>query len=157
MRQTVIVDLDGTLADVGHRRHLVTGPKRDYKRFHELCVEDPPNAWCVTLVNALRAAGCEIVLLSGRSQAVERQTLEWLAKTLGSLDRVQLVLLRPERDYTPDVQLKRRWVERYGVEKILLAVDDRQRVVDMFRSLGIPCLQCSDWDDAPRMRALPQA
>lgn len=157
MRRTVIVDLDGTLADVGHRRHLVTGRKRDYKRFHELCSYDPPNEWCVVLVQALRAAGHEIILLSGRSQAVEAQTLEWLRKVLGSLERVQLVLLRPERDDTPDVHLKRRWVERYGVEKILMAVDDRQRVVDMFRSLGIPCLQCSDWDDAPRMRTLPQA
>jgi hypothetical protein len=157
MRHTVIVDLDGTLADVGHRRHLVTGAKRDYKRFHELCAFDPPNEWCVSLVKALREAGYRIVLLSGRSQAVERQTLEWLEKHLGTLDNLQLVLLRPERDYTPDVALKRRWVERYGVERILMAVDDRQRVVDMFRSLGIPCLQCSDWDDAPRMRTLPQA
>src|SRR6478672_6538399 len=32
-----------------HRRHLVTGPKRDYKRFHELCVDDPPNFFFLML------------------------------------------------------------------------------------------------------------
>lgn len=38
----VIVDIDGTIADGSHRQHLVTGEKKDWKAYFELCGGDAP-------------------------------------------------------------------------------------------------------------------
>lgn len=144
----VVVDLDGTLANVDHRRPLIKGKRRDWDAFHRACVDDPPNEWCVRLVQALRAAGLTIELVSGRSQEVQDLTATWLERTFGgSLDGINLVLLRPRGSAVKDTELKRRWLHGFGKEKILFAVDDRKRVVDMWREEGITCLQCDDWEE----------
>lgn len=147
----VIVDLDGTLADVEHRRHLVTGKRRNFKAFHEACVSDTPNAWCVALIEAVRAAGHEVLLVSGRSQAVEKETLEWLSKVFkDDLRNIKLVLLAPHGTNRPDTELKREWLREFGKEKVLFVVEDRARVVRMWRDEGVVCLQCDDWEERER-------
>lgn len=147
MRKYVVVDLDGTLANVEHRRHLVRGRRRNFTAFHEACVHDTPNAWCVRLVEAMRAAGHPIKIVSGRSQHVQAQTLEWLGKVFKSLDRIDLVLLAPRGTSRPDTELKRDWLRAFGKENVLFAVDDRARVVRMWRDEGVVCLQCDDWEE----------
>ena len=154
----VVVDLDGTLADVEHRRALVKGKHRDYARFHALCVDDPPNAWCVSLIAALQAAGYRIHIVSGRPKSVLPQTREWLARALPSLENVSVDLLREPDDTTPDVELKRRWLRGVDKASVLFCVDDRKRVVDMWREEGLVCLQCDDWEErdaAERARQRP--
>ncbi len=147
-KDTVVVDLDGTLADIEHRRRFITGARRDWKSFHESCARDAPNAWCVRLVCALRAAGLQIQLVSGRARAVEKQTLEWLSRVFdGDLSGMTLVLLRAHDDKTKDTELKREWLHAFGKDRVLFAVDDRKRVVDMWREEGVICLQCDDWEE----------
>jgi hypothetical protein len=147
-KDTVVVDLDGTLADIEHRRHFIAGKRRDWKAFHEACARDRPNEWCVRLVNAVRAAGLRVELVSGRSQAVERQTLDWLSRAFdGDVSGMNLVLLRPHGNMTKDVELKREWLKKYGKDRVLFAVDDRMRVVHMWREEGVVCLQCDDWEE----------
>ena len=148
--KAVVVDLDGTLADIEHRRRFITGPKKDWKAFHEACVDDPPNDWCVSLVKSLRAAGHPIELVSGRSQEVEAQTRDWLARVFGDLTGIRLVLLRGRGNMIKDTELKRQWLKRFGKERVLMAVDDRKRVVDMWREEGVVCLQCDDWEERER-------
>jgi len=55
-------------------------------------------------------------------------------------------------DYTPDQELKRKWANSYGKNKILFVVDDRQKVVDMWRSEGLVCLQCAKWEEFKRAK-----
>lgn len=151
MRKCVIVDLDGTLADVEHRRHLVTGKRRNFKAFHEACAADTPNAWCVALVESMRDAGHEVLLVSGRSQAVEKETLEWLGRVFrGNLDGIKLALLAHHGASRPDTELKREWLRAFGKEKVLFVVEDRARVVRMWREEGVVCLQCDDWEERER-------
>lgn len=147
-RTHIVVDLDGTLASVDHRRHFIKGPKKDWKAFHEACIHDPPQMWCVRLIQAMRAAGYSIELVSGRSQAVEELTKRWLEKVFeGDLSRMKLVLLRPHGNRVRDTELKREWLRAFGKERVLFAVDDRRRVVDMWREEGVVCLQCDDWEE----------
>ena len=144
----VVVDLDGTLANVDHRRHLIRGGRRDWKAFHEACIDDAPNEWCVRLIQTLRAAGYGIELASGRSQTVEALTLQWLERVFaGDLSGIRLVLLRPRGSSVPDTELKREWARSFGKKRILFAVCDRGRVVRMWREEGVTCLQCDDWEE----------
>lgn len=147
MPDTIIVDLDGTLCDVEHRRHLIRGRVRDYDAFHARCVDDPPNPWCVQLIKTFRAAGYFIRIVSGRPRSVERETIEWLICALGSLDGMTVELLREPGEHAPDTELKRAWLREQDRRRILFAVDDRRRIVDMWREEGIVCLQCDDWEE----------
>jgi hydroxymethylpyrimidine pyrophosphatase-like HAD family hydrolase len=142
MRDTVVCDLDGTLCNVNHRRHFVTGKKRDYTAFHALLREDPVNEWCHAILAAMDAAYYKIVLVSARPKSVLPNTVNWLAEM--GVPYNGLYLLREDGDSTPDVDLKRAWLKSYGAENIKFVLDDRTRVCGMWRSEGVACLQCAD-------------
>lgn len=143
MRDTIVVDLDGTLCNVDHRRHLVSGKKRDYEAFHALLDQDPINGWCRRLTTGMYAMGYDIVLVSARPQSCEKATRAWLERN--GVHFHALYLLRPDGDSTPDQELKRAWLNHYGKEQILFVVDDRAKVVRMWREEGLTALQCADW------------
>jgi phosphoglycolate phosphatase-like HAD superfamily hydrolase len=50
----IIFDLDGTLANIDHRRHLVEGPQKDWDAFFKACDKDIPNTQIVWLFNVLQ-------------------------------------------------------------------------------------------------------
>lgn len=143
----IVVDLDGTLTDMGHRVRHVTGGKRDFEAFYAGMADDGINWWCKVLVESLIKAGIIVVLLSARPKKYESVTKMWLADHGLILDGeygiIRLRLLGRE-DGTPDYQLKREWFNRYPDHRasIVFAVDDRPRVVRMWREEGVTCLQC---------------
>lgn len=144
-KDTVLCDLDGTLADLTARLHYVQNRPANWDAFFKECVNDKPNVWCVELLKAMKAQGYKVVVVSARSQVVEKESREWLDKV--GLPDVELVLVRPPRDSTPDQILKKQWVESYGKERVLFVVDDRQKVVDAWRAEGLVCLQCAKWEE----------
>jgi hypothetical protein len=74
-----VFDLDGTLAETGHRQHFLERQPRDWKGFFAAADQDPPLAEGVRLV--LEAAvTCEVVYLTGRPERCRRDTLAWLAR-----------------------------------------------------------------------------
>jgi hypothetical protein len=54
--------------------------------------------------------------------------------------------MRPAGDFTPDEELKRRWISEYDLSQVLCIFDDRQKVVDMWRELGLTCFQVAPGD-----------
>ena len=152
MKDTIVIDLDGTLANVEHRRHLVAGKKRDYEAFHAKLGEDPVNEWCAEIVRRFHYKNDQgpfdeisVVLVSARPKSAQADTLAWLKKNYVPFDA--LFCLRPDGDSTPDQELKRAWLHAYGKERILFVIDDRQKVVDMWRAEGLTCLQCDAWTE----------
>lgn len=138
----VISDLDGTVSDAEHRVHLVRSHPKDYDTFFSRAVDDAPVTAVIILLQALKAAGHEIHFLTGRSEVVRQGTLDWFLKHGVPCDRL---VMRPEHDYTPDDRLKRAWFEAdYRTADVLLVLDDRDRVVRMWRSLGLTCLQVAE-------------
>lgn len=145
--KTVVVDLDGTLANVDHRTHLVRREKPDWDAFYEACDKDTPNKWCVALIMAMVYSGVNVVIVSARRQTEEAKTREWLDKTFHTKGLFGLELLREPNNHEPDTVLKKRWLDGFGKENVLFVVDDRQRVVDMWRAEGLTCLQCYAWEE----------
>ena len=144
--KTVIFDLDGTLADITHRLHHIAPPNKDWHAFHEGCINDAPKHNIIELFRCMSAFHRTIVV-SGRSDAVRKQTEDWLF--LNAMWPMELIM-RPAGDYTPDQELKRSWLRdgRLGnKDDILFCVDDRQRVVDMWREEGLTCLQVDAWKE----------
>jgi phosphoglycolate phosphatase-like HAD superfamily hydrolase len=140
--RTIIIDLDGTLADVRHRLHHVRGKgTKDWGKFFEAMPEDPVNDWCLQLMRAMHKEGYEIAIVSGRPADYEEQVRAWLSRYEVPYHRLYL---RGSGDRRQDTLVKREILHREFEKKhILFAVDDRKEVVAMWRSEGIVCLQCN--------------
>ena len=144
-----IFDLDGTLALIDHRRHLVSEKSNgaDWSAFESLCTKDTPNLPVCTILKDLRNAGGEILIFSGRSEEVRDLTVYWLVKhgifKLSELGDGVLTM-RPRGDNTPDHILKKSWLDNMldvDRNRLVAIFDDRSSVVKMWRGEGITCCQ----------------
>lgn len=148
-----IFDLDGTLSDPSHRRHLVEKPANpgpnEWAQFFALSAGDPLIMPVATTFMAIYERGCEVRIWSGRDDATRAMTESWLVHNLDlsySTVRIMLEKMRPHNDTTPDHELKRKWLKAMhpGDRSRLVAVfDDRQKVVDMWRAEGVQCFQAA--------------
>ena len=142
-QKIVIFDLDGTLALIDHRRHLVTNGNKKWDEFFLACDKDEPNMPLVLLARRLYHSGIKIVIFSGRGEIAREKTIKWLRYHYIPYDSLYM---RPPENYTPDEQLKRQWLKDFNRDNILVVFDDRKKVVDMWREEGLTCLQVADGD-----------
>lgn len=150
MKPLYIFDLDGTLAVIDHRRHLLA-PKLTvedvWRSFYSACDGDAPNHAVIATMEKLRQAGAEIWIFSGRSDEVRDKTIAWLAKhTSFSADELEgpMLTMRRAGYWIKDDALKMEWYASMlhcDKERLVAVFDDRDRVVAMWRSLGVPCFQ----------------
>ena len=146
IKTTVIFDLDGTLALVDKRREIAKKPngKIDFDIFYDpQYIElDEPNSFVIELAKMYKRDGYEIVIVSGRSDRTKEATDRWLEKYGVLYDRM---IMRKRKNFTPDNELKERWLEKYfDLDNIHVVVDDRQRVVDMWRRNGLDVFQVAN-------------
>lgn len=125
----ILCDLDGTLA-------LFTGDPydRDYQN-------DTLNNAVSVILHWAGDHGTKVIFTSGRKEQYRDVTVEWLSKH-GIV--YTALLMRPA--HKPDLKdflLKRGWYEDYIQDNynVLFVMDDRDRLVDMWRQLGLTCLQ----------------
>lgn len=138
MKDIVIVDLDGTIALIEHRRHFVEDGNKQWDEFYDACDQDEPNLPVILILQRMKR-GHPIYIFSGRSEAVRAKTLDWLYSHRVPWD---FLFMRPEGDFTPDEELKKGWLERERIkDRVLMVIDDRQKVVDMWRGMGLTCFQ----------------
>lgn len=134
----VVFDLDGTLADLSHRIHLIKGKSRDWTLFFLECIHDKPIPAVIDIQRTFMMDPEWIVeIWSARSAEVEEQTVDWLSVHGIHYDRL---LMRPAGDHTKDIELKQGWLDESFYRPTVI-FDDRRKVVDMWRRNGILCCQ----------------
>lgn len=141
--QTILFDIDGTLANLNGREKFIHQPRADWKSFNAHMDEDIPNVAITALYRALYESGkFEIILVSGRQERYRKLTETWL--TWHELP-FQRLIMRADKDMRHDWEVKQDILHQLQSEgkEILFTVDDRQSVVDMWRANGITCLQCA--------------
>jgi phosphoglycolate phosphatase-like HAD superfamily hydrolase len=138
--EIVIFDIDGTLADVSERIHHVRKKPKNWHAFFQGMGQDQAIHSMVRLCNILYASGIHIILCSGRSEEHRQQTIEWLAQQDVNYHEL---LLRRDKDRRSDTDVKRELLAGIDKNRILFVVEDRSRVVEMWRSEGLVCLQCA--------------
>lgn len=153
--KSIIIDLDGTLANVDHRTHFVRQDSPQWDEFYSACDKDIPNPWCVILMNSFVSKGFPVLIVSARRDTEKVKTLKWLSDYGIPYD--QLVMLRKGNENTADTVLKKRWLDGFGRDNIIFVVDDRQKVVDMWREEGVVCLQCYSWPEHEKRSTPPPA
>lgn len=145
----IIVDLDGTLYDCRKRRDEFLKPeKKDFDGFHKAAVNDQPNVWCGIIAKSMSYFRYKLIFVSGRDHAHETETIWWLQHFYAWRRQDYHLFMRPDGDQTPDDEMKKK-IYLTNIEpffEILFCIDDRKKVVDMWRSLGLVCLQCDVGD-----------
>ncbi len=138
-----IFDIDGTIADISHRLHFITGEKKDWNTFHKACYNDVPIFDTITIARALDTAGHIVVYSTGRTTAIYNETIDWLKKY--RLPNPQRVYMRPDGDHREDAIVKSELLDMinadYANEKLGGIFEDRQQVVDMYRKRGLRVFQ----------------
>jgi hypothetical protein len=138
--EIVIFDIDGTLADVSERIHHVKKKPKNWNAFFQGMAQDKAIHSMVRLCNVLYESGIKILLCSGRSEEHRPQTVQWLAQ---QGVKYHELILRPDGDKRTDTIVKREMLAGIDRSKVLFVVEDRSRVVEMWRSEGLVCLQCA--------------
>lgn len=140
--RAVIVDVDGTVA-------LNTSGRSYYGEGLARVSEDSPFEHVVESVAQERAAGNVIIWLTGRDDegGCRADTRAWLLKHAGA-HHGDPFFQRPPGDKRKDAVVKREIFDaeirdNYDVRRVY---DDRNQVVQMWRSLGLTCLQVAEGD-----------
>ena len=148
MKKALVVDLDGTLCNNNHRLHHLykfdesKKEKFDFNLAYSGIPKDDINNWCLELMNLYHQTGYSIIIMTGRHNwdKVKINTSIWLDKFKVPYDELYF----RQDDELVNSDMKRAYYEQYIKDRydIVLAIDDEIKVVEMWRSLGIPCLQC---------------
>lgn len=99
-----------------------------------------PNMPVVRLTQALYQAGYKLVFITARSERYYNETFRWIIRNVAPLTDL---LMRPEDDDRKDWRVKydlfdQKVRNRFNVD---IVIDDRERVVAMWRAIGLTCLQ----------------
>lgn len=134
----IICDLDGTLCLRNGREW------NDYGRVGE----DLPNRPVLEMLSLFAAfPKWEVLLVSGREDIDYCRSLTelWLKSYAVSY---AALFMRRAKDYRDDVEVKREIYEREIKNRwdVLMVLDDRNKVVRMWREIGLPCFQVAEGD-----------
>lgn len=151
MPSVLIVDIDGTIADVSHRLHYVQGEgKKNWKQFFKEIANDKVNLPVAETIhyfcNYSEEQAIPFVYCSGRPDNYKKETEEWLDKNvIGYHDHL---FMRPRNDRRPDFIIKEIILDfeiltRY---RPFLVLDDRSSVISMWRNRGLTAFQVAPGD-----------
>jgi phosphoglycolate phosphatase-like HAD superfamily hydrolase len=167
MKKTIIFDLDGTLANIDSRRDISMKPngKLDWDIFaapNSILALDKPNAPVIKMAQMFKADGFKIVIFSGRNDRGFDATVQWLNDFKVPFD---LLVMRPDKfkdkswpiadgnpatsdmRFMPDEILKKKMLDTFvDINDVFLVVDDRDKVVKMWRDLGLNTFQVAPGD-----------
>ena len=158
-KKIVIFDLDGTLAIIDKRRDLATtSGKFDWDVFFDASniSLDEPNTPVIKMAQLFAEDGFLIVIFSGRTDKTEHATRAWLTRnrvpfhTLAMRPHKTMSSIPPHKtmNFVPDEVLKKHMLDNalFNIDDVFLVVDDRQKVVDMWRDLGLTVFQVAPGD-----------
>lgn len=145
-KKTILFDIDGTIADIEHRRGFLDGDRPDWNKFNAAMGDDTPNWPIVSLYKTLwQSEVYDLIFVTGRNEKFRAVTEQWLVWNEIPFSRM---LMRANKDHRADHIVKEEILDRLVAQGTVIefTVDDRQQVVDMWRRRGITCLQCDVGD-----------
>ena len=137
-----LFDIDGTLSDVSHRLHFIASKPKNWNAFFAASADDKAIAHIRDLARHLTKVST-VVFVTGRSDAVRAETEGWLEREIGVRGPLYM---RRAWDRRPDYIVKAELLEQVLADgyQPLMAFDDRDQVVKMWRAKGVPCAQVTE-------------
>jgi hypothetical protein len=148
MKDIIICDLDGTLANCEHRVHHVQKlnglglrKKPDWDAFYAGVKHDTVHDTIRDLL-VRYVATHHIIFCTGRPRRCYTDTTEWLFWKADFHPAVYSLYMRADGDFRADYIVKQEMLDNLiDKSRVLFVLDDRQQVVDMWRRNGLTCLQ----------------
>ena len=142
---TLFCDIDGTVADLTHRRVFVESKPKNWPAFEKTMHLDKPIQPIIDAVRVLYDAGWTVVMCTGRGAQKREVTETWLC------DKgvpYHAFYSRAFKDYRRDDIIKAELLAQARADGYDpdLVFDDRNQVVEMWRANGIPCIQVAHGD-----------
>lgn len=148
-RPLAVFDLDGVLADVDHRVHLLHRQPPAWDAFFRAAAADPVLPEGQELV--LEAArDCDVLYLTGRPERCRADSVRWLSRH--GLPDGRMVM-RADRDRRPAAVAKPGWLADAARGRIVaVVVDDDPAVCSAYRKAGWPVLWATWADRSPELQ-----
>lgn len=134
----VICDIDGTLANIEHRRGYVRYQPTNWFAFNQEMVNDKVNHQVLDVYNSLKSQGFYMVIFTGRGNDYRDHTEAWLANNQIYYDELWMRHIKsqgegPFEDGVSDVSVKQRMLNqlknKHLDKEVYMAIDDRPKVV----------------------------
>ena len=139
-RPYAVIDLDGVLADVGHRLHHLERRPKDWAAFFAGLADDPLLPEGLAVARRLSEEH-RVVYLSGRPERTRARTQAWLDRHDVPRGRV---LLRRDHDRRPSRVLKVGVLRRLAAQaEVAVLVDDDPQVCAAARAAGFAVLEAT--------------
>jgi hypothetical protein len=129
----IIVDIDGTIA--------LRGERNPYDWFN--VINDKPNKPIIKLLMQLEDWN-DLIFVSGSKDVCMPQTVMWLKQQ--GFDLKELYMRDSDDDRPDEIVKKEIYQVHIAHRDVLCVFDDRNKVVSMWRELGLTCLQVADGD-----------
>lgn len=146
-----IFDIDGTLADCGHRIKYLGEKPKNWEAFfsHEEMMKDSliePIARVFELIR--QDPMSDIIFVTGRPARTRGTTKQWIQQNLdfwwNDHAEPEVLYMRADGDRRNDDIVKTEIAQKIGPENIICVFEDRARVVKAWRALGIRVCQVAE-------------
>ena len=135
-----VFDIDGTLANNAHRQKHIN--KKNNHLFHIESIHDDSFEEIVFLARQyFKKIGYKVILVTGRPKTYRAITMKWLDKNHIKYDNLYM---STPGDGRSDQKFKKDVLEEITSQgdEVVIAFEDRQKVVDMWRANVVLCMQC---------------
>lgn len=130
----ILCDIDGTIANGEDRASkYLSGEKKDWDGYYSELRFDKPIESVIRAVRYLKEDHT-VCLVSGRPDTYQRETTEWLIHNNVPHD---FLFMRAGSDRREDSIIKKEILDKLPKHKIDLVLDDRPRVIRMWRENGL--------------------
>ena len=141
MKNIILCDIDGTIANNDHRQHFLEG-KKDWDGFFSELVNDLPIQIIIDKVIQEQANGKEIVFLTGRPERYRYSTMLWLKEYFNFEFRL---LMREDNDQSNKIIVKDRiFQENFSHNEIYFVIDNDQKLLEMWREKNLKTLDANE-------------
>ena len=144
-KKEIIVDIDGTIANIDHRlHHIRKNPKNWRGFFSEIRYDEPRWDVLYEVVNQAEKENAGIVYVSARPEQYRTETEKWLKEHIHHTYKYKTLIMRHDSDKRKDELVKKDILNRYFKRDRIIAVyDDRLSVIRMWESEGLKVINCN--------------
>lgn len=142
MKNIILCDIDGTVANNDHRQHFLQGSK-DWDGFFSELVNDLPIQIIIDKVIKEQISGKEIVFLTGRPERYRSSTTLWLKEYF---DFEFKLLMRNNGDQRNKLKIKKEIFENnFHPDEIFCVFENDKELIKLWKTLDLNVLDANEF------------
>ena len=141
MKNIILCDIDGTVANNDHRQHFLEG-KKDWDGFFDALDKDKPIFLIINKIIRENEYGKNIIFLTGRPERYRKTTRDWLIKYFNFEIRL---LMRNDNDRRGKLDIKKEIFEsNFNSNDIDYVIDNDEDLLKMWAELSLVTFDVSN-------------